>query len=1278
MGVHFEPDEPITSLKVKLHTANVSDASTDSDIFVELFDWPQELKQNLPPIFTSGPYATEIDTDNYNDFEQGNTDWYELPSFYYGGRIVNDIRRICLHKGDDSGSGWGFGWIRIDVNGRELWTSRRFAETPDDPIWLEDGDSWCDPDFKPIEFVAPSIVELGLRDWGSDKYYIHFLHVVGGRKPLTWQILTWQGGGGDAFDDGPRIATLPMHDDGTEVMFVGHTVATQGTATWSGVIQVTDADGRKSSKKMSMKVTTQLPPPSISSFTPNFGWPPLPPAEPGGVVVTVAGKNFDSRPMGFTRVFFNGTAGQIEGKVVDLTASGLKVKVPTGAISGPLFVKTPFGEGTSSASFTAHRNGFRFIGGYSFYNTTKDDDSSDGFPNVFAWERFEQTFGLCDMWLCVLDQAVAPDPVATLFYATAHDTIDNGCCHGFSLLALQMRYGIVSVTPFQKDGRKYPLDDALWDMTGPNAPSTGLSNWIQSRQLVMFSDEAMSYYLEKLDDIPNVDGELCEMDARPALEDMKLAIASGLSDPRMIAFAKNCAPWDGHVVVPYAVEAPGGAFEQIRVYDPNKPAATGDPSDQNSLFEVDTDNGKWSYQWSSGGVWRGLYMFTIPLSRYGYQDDWSIPGLDTLLGTTGILLGSAGVGGGARLVQVSDAGGRELLNRDGSTVMDRSRWPAGAAAVPMLSPRDGRARMVALTRTPQEPSPLTFTVAPAPGRGQAGEGLFALTRSGGSGFSVEGIEAILGVRVAEDADTGGNRVEIAPVEGSTSVIARFAQRLPESSGLTYAIRARDITTARPLVASSTADGRSVILRPQEALTFDLEVTHVSGIGQVRTLECDGIEVPGGSTCSIGVEDIELLEEPGAAPIVLDVDPGAGGDVDHWRLGRRLTGPHVSAPHRVVRGRPLIAIGPGDPSKLRGGVQIPITGSTGGEPDPSLRFRSLSGVPLSDDGEVLTAEVAAGTHPVRIVAEDGAGRRSFPRTVFVTIPEPNHRPIPPLTLFGRDADAQPGSTVSIAIGAYLMDQPINRVVFDLSARERRAGEGPEHPELVSFALSDAISSIGGAVTAEAGRGGITLHVEVQWDATHQLTGRIDVGTLSLTVPASTRLGSTFVLRGLHGTAASSTERIEHALNVLPIAVRVWGGIESAALTIEGPEEVPERGQIDLRAVVGDAEAGSGNEGWWVESGTGRARVSQDPGDGRMATLTGQRAGLVRVVVVVGTTTADKVIRVTPAIRPNLLGSSIRIRTEQLRPLASMQILEQAIERAGPLIRRPIVRLRAPDN
>ena len=63
MATH-EPDEPINKITVQLHTAAVSDASTDSDIFVELFDWPQDINPGFA-------FMVEIDTSGHNDFEGG-------------------------------------------------------------------------------------------------------------------------------------------------------------------------------------------------------------------------------------------------------------------------------------------------------------------------------------------------------------------------------------------------------------------------------------------------------------------------------------------------------------------------------------------------------------------------------------------------------------------------------------------------------------------------------------------------------------------------------------------------------------------------------------------------------------------------------------------------------------------------------------------------------------------------------------------------------------------------------------------------------------------------------------------------------------------------------------------------------------------------------------------------------------------------------------------------------------------------------------------------------
>ena len=370
-----------------------------------------------------------------------------------------------------------------------------------------------------------------------------------------------------AFTATPTLTLL--NDEGTLATFSATTIATATVAKWTGSIQLTDADGRTGFESLKMRVINTLPAPTVKSFDPAFGWPSTT-AESSSVVVTIKskGEDFDSRKPDATKVGFTLAAGKtVPGTVLDVTSTELEVRVPVGAVPGPITVSTEFGT-VSTGPFTAHPSGYRFVKGFSFTNRADDDDSSDGFPNTFDWLRYEQAFGLTEMWLVVIDQAVMPNPIATSFYLMTHDSIGSGCCHGFALTSLQMAKEIIPTSAFKHEGLAYPLDDALWEMTGPDRPSAGLSNWIQSRQLVTFSDEGLAYYLDRIDEVPNIDGALCHMDARPALIDVKLALAAGLSNPRMLAFSADCLPWRGHVVVPYGVED-AGKFERIRMYNPN-------------------------------------------------------------------------------------------------------------------------------------------------------------------------------------------------------------------------------------------------------------------------------------------------------------------------------------------------------------------------------------------------------------------------------------------------------------------------------------------------------------------------------------------------------------------------------------------------------------------------------------------------------------------------------------------------------------------------------------
>jgi hypothetical protein len=375
---------------------------------------------------------------------------------------------------------------------------------------------------------------------------------------------------------------------------------------------VRDADGRTDSRKLGMTVTDKLPPPDVTAIAPTFGWPGLAPAAPQPTEVLITGTGFDSRVAGNTTVRIGPGAGVVA-KVLEATSSKLRVEVPKGATPGPIVVKTGFGQASSTATFVAHPDGYRFVDGFPFVNTVEDDDATDGFPDNFSWETFEQTFGVCSMWMCALGVGTLPDPISTLLFLGLNDQLDSGCCHGFALTSLQLKKGIIPSSPYPVTGAGPPLAETLFDSAEPNRPSPALSQTIQSRQLVTFSDEALGFYLNKWDVVPGVNGNFCVMDARPELAEMQAALGSGLADPPMLAFAKNCSPFDGHVVVPYAVETAGSA-KRIRAYDPNLPGTPAALADSaKSVFTVNPATGVWSYPFSDGTTWGGTFMFNIPL-----------------------------------------------------------------------------------------------------------------------------------------------------------------------------------------------------------------------------------------------------------------------------------------------------------------------------------------------------------------------------------------------------------------------------------------------------------------------------------------------------------------------------------------------------------------------------------------------------------------------------------------------------------------------------------------
>jgi hypothetical protein len=747
------------------------------------------------------------------------------------------------------------------------------------------------------------------------------------------------------------------------------------------------------------------------------------------------------------------------------------------------------------------------------------------------------------------------------------------------------------------------------------------------------------------------------------------------------------------VVVPYDLEPPvesaGIEMQRIRVYDPNRPAVTEFSSKSDkaakqkkdaelSVFTVRTGDGSWRYEWNDGESWDGIYFFTIPLTEYGYQEDWTLPGLGTLTGTIGIILGYAGVTADGELVNATDATGRTLFDDNGELRTGRLR-PSGLRLVPGLAPGAPRKRIVALTGS----GPVTFTVRP---RRRAESTMFSLLFSGVS-TTIEQVANELNIEI----DPNRHEVRLRPTSGTASAIVRFTRRLDDTTAtLSHALRVRGVPSERPFVTRLTADGHGVEIPQTDGnLALDLEVTHTSRIGQQRILECDDIAVPAGRSAKLVVSNTEALDKPGAMPLALSLS-GPGGE-ETVQLGHRVTGPVVHAPHRVVAKapRPTITI-PGTRTNVSGrildrstGLQLARVVTQPGRPltlkDPlfevdvdvgrsssgerAVRVRTLGryrGEGSSSDGP-LVLKVPPGTRPIQFVAEDLDGRRSFPRTVFLTVATPDELFHSPLTLFGDDGLAQPSETVETALGLYTTDLPVNRVVFQVSARSRVSGVGRERPVFSGDAFVAHPTLTGAVVTQTVGRGGFTLTVEVAWEAEQAKTGRFDLGVLRVALPPTTALGSTFRIES-RGEVTVGRNRIV-PVDGVPIMLRVWGGPEPTSLRIEGPSSVEEDTEGSVKVNAEGLPDDAANIGWWVETVSGRALVSPSRDPAR-ATVRGERAGFVTVKVVVGTRTAEHLIRITPPPEGRRL---TRNALEKLLPLLARQV--SPVRRGRPVRRMP---------
>jgi hypothetical protein len=412
----------------------------------------------------------------------------------------------------------------------------------------------------------------------------------------------------------------------------------------------------------------------------------------------------------------------------------------------------------------------------------------------------------------------------------------------------------------------------------------------------------------------------------------------------------------------------------------------------------------------------------------------------------------------------------------------------------------------------------------------------------------------------------------------------------------------------------------------------VEVTYTSPIGEYKVFQSDDIAVPRLTVATFRIDRFDDIDLPNTTPLTFELDAdGTGQSVTRQQLGSKVTGLQVLTPYRVfVRPRMVI---PGAPSPSTTKLSIDISRSR--LPPAGLKWHSLYGprVEAQTDGKV-SLSIPPGNQFVRLVAEDQAGNRSFPRTVFVTSLGSDRPSIPEVKLFGESTTILPGATGHVPLSVFVGDMAVHRIVVDFSVRDRLSGTGGSSlPEMLEdFELSPELTSAHATVRVSSALGGMHLHLEIAWSAARSRSGNVRLGRLPVRIRPQAKLGSTYLLSGKGITfSKSGSQDLPHTLQVLSPLIRIWGGPQPTSLRITGPARVTENEEITLTAEADGVPVPTANAGWWVNSVTGLARANQLTPGSLDVHLTGQKAGRVKVSVVVGTLVSQTIITVLPNVK-----------------------------------------------
>ena len=304
--------------------------------------------------------------------------------------------------------------------------------------------------------------------------------------------------------------------------------------------------------------------------------------EPEG---TYPGTLVTLRGYGFTRdtlVRF-GDGAFLTPEYINPNAKEVYVRVPRGAVSGLITVRTSAGEFSSEQTFTVHS--YRDTNAFSFPNYSSTISFSD-VEDLFGDDQTTVSF-----WT-PLGMARIPTPGALAFWGIAAAALNgNGDCFGFALESNKLR--------------QHPewINEGLGLPEGANPVVFSLQNnenlnhEIEKNLVAQFSAEMIGYYTDWQVSVRNSASVYWRLHDLLAQGDRPIiSMQNGLDS--------------GHAVVAYDLVGNATQFA-IRTYDPNRPYMGGSEGSTSSHYSAETacdilvGNNSWSFNMADGTPWHG-------------------------------------------------------------------------------------------------------------------------------------------------------------------------------------------------------------------------------------------------------------------------------------------------------------------------------------------------------------------------------------------------------------------------------------------------------------------------------------------------------------------------------------------------------------------------------------------------------------------------------------------------------------------------------------------------